>query len=133
MPARRVLTATLTGFAALALVLGAVGLFGLIAHDVASRRIELALRIALGADPARIIWTTVGHGAVTLASGLSLGALLSLWAVRALGVSGLAAEPFGVLGFAPAAMALVLAAAGAIVPVALRAARTDPLIVLRSE
>ena len=55
VPARRVLTAAFTGFAALAVVLGALGLFGVAAHDVASRRAELALRIALGADPTRIL------------------------------------------------------------------------------
>jgi hypothetical protein len=55
MPARRVLTATCMGFALLALVLGAIGLFGVVAHDVASRRAELGLRIALGASPVRIL------------------------------------------------------------------------------
>jgi putative ABC transport system permease protein len=45
MPARRVLTATFMGFAVLAVVLGGIGLFGVVAHDVACRRRELALRI----------------------------------------------------------------------------------------
>lgn len=51
------------GFALLALVLGAIGLFGVIAHDAASRRAELAFRIALGADPIRILSATLGQGA----------------------------------------------------------------------
>ena len=55
VPARRVLTATFMGFALLAVVLGGIGLFGVVAHDVACRRAELALRIALGADPMRIL------------------------------------------------------------------------------
>ena len=55
VPARRVLTATFSAFAVLAVVLGAIGLFGVVAHDVARRRAELALRMALGADPMRIL------------------------------------------------------------------------------
>src|SRR5262249_19740901 len=49
VPVRRVLTAAFTAFALLALILSAIGVFGVTAHDVASRRSELALRIALGA------------------------------------------------------------------------------------
>ncbi|HVQ15046.1 MAG TPA: ABC transporter permease, partial [Vicinamibacterales bacterium] len=60
VPARRVLTATFTGFALLALVLGAIGLFGVVAHDVAQRRGDLALRIALGANPMRLLRATLG-------------------------------------------------------------------------
>ena len=54
---------TFTGFALIALVLGGIGLFGVVAHDVASRRPELALRMALGADPIRILRATLGLGA----------------------------------------------------------------------
>src|SRR5205814_9869943 len=64
VPARRVLTATFMGFALLAVVLGGIGLFGVAAHDVACRRAELALRIALGADPVRILSATLGQGAL---------------------------------------------------------------------
>jgi hypothetical protein len=82
VPARRVLTATFMGFALLAVVLGAIGVFGVVAHDVASRRTELALRIALGADPMRIVTATFGRAAVMVGSGLALGGLLSIWAAR---------------------------------------------------
>src|SRR4030095_7524482 len=64
VPARRVLTATFTGFALLALVLGAIGLFAVVAHDVAQRRGDLALRIALGANPMRLLRATLGQGAL---------------------------------------------------------------------
>ena len=64
VPARRVLTAAFVGFALLAVVLGGIGLFGVLAHDVARRRAEFALRIALGADPMRILRATVGQGAL---------------------------------------------------------------------
>jgi predicted permease len=131
--ARRVLTAALTGFAVLAVLLGAIGLFGVAAHDVACRRVELALRIALGADPARILTATLRQGMLIVGSGLAAGALLSLWAAR--GLSGViyAPERFDFLSIAAAAGLLMAAGAAAVLPAALRAARTDPLIALRSE
>ena len=76
VPARRVLTATFMGFALLAIVLAGIGLFGVVAHDVASRRAELALRLALGADPMRILMRTLvrrGLGARSVVERLSSG------------------------------------------------------------
>ena len=104
MAARRVLTAT---FALLALVLGAIGLFGVVAHDVASRR-RVALRIALGADPTRILSTTLGQGGVMVGAGLVLGGLLSTWATRAVSSSGLVTGPFDALSLAVSVTALAL-------------------------
>jgi predicted permease len=132
VPARRVLTAALTGFALLALVLGAVGLFGVVAHDVARRRQDLALRIALGADPMRLLKATVSQGALMVGTGLVAGGALSIGIGRA----------FAAISIAPhadrwsmAVPALVLAVTGfvAVLPAALQAARTDPLLALRAE
>jgi putative ABC transport system permease protein len=133
VPVRRVLTAAFTGSALLALVLGIVGLFGVMAHEVASRRGELALRVALGASPRRIRGTTLGHGAVIVATGLIGGAVLSLWASRALAQILIGIGPIDVLSVAVATAVLTLAGAGAVFPAAQRAARTDPLIALRAE
>jgi predicted permease len=133
VPARRVLTAAFTGFAALALLLGGLGLFGVAAHDVASRRPELALRIALGADPMRILTATLGQGALLVGSGLVVGGLLSIWAARALSTLLFATDQWDVLSVCIAAAVLMIAAVAAVLPVALRAARTDPLIALRAE
>jgi cell division protein FtsX len=133
VPARRVLTATFMGFALLALVLGAIGLFGIAAHDVAARRTELAIRIALGADPMRILQATLGQGAVMVGSGLAVGGLLSVWAARALSGAGFATDRFDAVSLGVPASILVLAGALAILPAARRAAGTDPLIALRSE
>jgi len=133
VPARRVLTAAFTGFAALAVVLGALGLFGVAAHDVASRRAELALRIALGADPTRILAATLGQGAVMIGAGLLVGAVLSIWTSRALGSAVLATSQLDLASVAAPAVILIVAGACAILPVARRAARTDPLITLRAE
>jgi putative ABC transport system permease protein len=80
VPERRVLTATFMGFALLAVVLGGIRLFGVVAHGVASRRVELAVRIALGADPRRILMSTLGQGAWMVGAGLAVGGVLSVWA-----------------------------------------------------
>jgi ABC-type antimicrobial peptide transport system permease subunit len=133
MPARRLLTAVFTGFALLAVVLGGIGLFGVVAHDVARRRPELALRIALGAKPMRILRATLRQGTSIVGSGLAVGGLLSVWAVQALGTVLFAADRSDLLIVGLAAAALMLAGTVAVLPAALRAAHTDPLIVLRSE
>ena len=133
VPARRVLTATFTGFALLALALGAIGLFGVVAHDVACRRAELALRMALGADPMRILRATLGQGASMVGSGLVVGGALSIWTARTLGGLGFATDRLDGLSVGAPAALLVVAGAVAVLPAARRAARTDPLIALRSE
>jgi predicted permease len=133
VPARRVVTAAFTGFALLAIVLGSIGLFGVAAHDVASRRAELALRIALGADPMRILMRTVGQGARMVAAGLAVGGVLSIWATGALGSMVFGTGRFDPVNVAVAAAVLMVAGIGAVLPAARRAARTDPLSALRSE
>lgn len=133
VPARRVLTATFLGFAVLAVVLGGIGLFGVMAHDVASRRTELGLRIALGANPRRIVMGTLAQGAVMVGAGLAVGVVLSIWASQALSGMVVATARFDGLSVAIAAAVLLVVGACAILPVATRAARTDPLTALRSE
>jgi putative ABC transport system permease protein len=133
VPARRVLTATFLGFALLAIVLGGIGVFGVVAHDVAGRRAELALRLALGADPRRILMRTLAQGAWMVGAGLMVGGVLSIWAVRALGSVVFGTGRFDPVNVAVAAAVLMVVGALAVLPVARRAARTDPLGALRSE
>jgi predicted permease len=133
VPARRVLTATFMGFALLAIVLGGIGLFGVVAHDVAARRAELALRLALGADPMRILVRTLGQGAWMVGAGLVLGGLLSIWATGALSSMVFATGRFDPLNIAVAAAVLMVVGVVAVLPAARRAARTDPVSALRSE
>ena len=133
VPARRVLTATFTGFALLALVLSAIGLFGVVAHDVAQRRGELALRIALGANPMRLLRATLEQGAVMVGSGLFAGGVLSIWVARVLSTTSLAPGHIDVWSIAAAAAVLTVTGLVAVLPAAMRAVRTDPLIALRAE
>jgi hypothetical protein len=133
VPARRVLTATFMGFALLAIVLAGIGLFGVVAHDVASRRAELALRLALGADPMRILLRTLAQGAWMVGLGLVAGSVLSIWTAGALGSLVFATGRSDPLNIALAAAVLMVVGAVAVLPAARRAARTDPLTALRSE
>lgn len=133
VPARRVLTTAFLGFALLAVVLGGIGLFGVVAHDVACRRRELGIRIALGADPRRILGATLAQGALTIGFGLAAGSVLSIWTARALSSVLFATDHLDVLSVGVPAAVLMAAGAVAVLPTALRAARTNPLAALRSE
>jgi predicted permease len=133
LPARRLLTAAFTAFALLAVVLSMIGLFGMAAHDVACRRTELMLRMALGAHPMSILRTTLGRGVVTVAIGVVLGGLLSIWTVKALGGVISNAGSADVLSIGLALLMISAAGVGAVLPAALRASRTDPRAVLYGE
>jgi predicted permease len=133
VPTRRVLTAMFLGFTLLATVLGGIGVFGVVAHDVASRRAELALRLALGAEPMRLLMRTLGQGAWMMGAGLVLGGLLSIGATRALRGVLFTTGRFDPLILAVPAAVLMAVGAIAVLPAARRAARTDPVSALRRE
>jgi putative ABC transport system permease protein len=133
VPARRLLTAAFSGFALLAVVLCAIGLFGITAHDVACRRGEVALRMVLGADPMRILRATLRQSALIVGVGLAGGGLLSIWTVRALSAVASTSGQADVLSIGIAAAVLMATSASAVLPVALRAAHIDPVIALRGE
>jgi putative ABC transport system permease protein len=133
VPARRVLVAAFTSFALLAIGLVALGLFGVVAHDVAARRRELALRLALGADPRRILLKTVGQAISMVGTGLVPGGILSLWATRAFGTVVVETSQFDPGDVLLAALVLMVVGALAVLPTAQRAARTDPLAALLAD
>jgi predicted permease len=131
VPARRVLAATFTAFAVLAVVLGALGLFGVIAHDVARRRTELALRFALGAAPRRVLLATLRQAGGLLVAGLAIGVLLSAWTSTALREFLFEVGPYDPLTFAGVALLILIIGLAAVFPAARRAARVDPAQLLR--
>ena len=125
-------TVLFTAFAAAALLLAAVGIYGLMAFGVEQRRLEIGIRLAIGATPAQVRRMVVAQ-ALRLASGGALaGVLASLVAARYM-----KALLFGVRPADPAVMAIsclllpVVAAAAAYLP-ARRASRLDPSKALRS-
>jgi predicted permease len=118
-------------FGVLALVLAAVGLYGVIAYGVAQRRSELGVRIALGAKRGSIVTTMLGHVMTPVGIGVAAGVGLSVWAatlVRSL-LYGLEPRDPVTLTGAVAVLATVATIAGWLP--AYRASRLDPAKVLR--
>jgi len=118
-------------FGGLALLLAAIGLYGVVAHAVDVRRTEIGLRLALGADRLGILALVFRRVAVMLAIGLAAGLGLSLWASRFVGALLFHLEPRDVTTFAAALTVLVAASALAAWIPARRASRIDPAQVLR--
>lgn len=132
--ARQRLSAVILGvFALVAIVLAAVGLYGVVAHSVTERTREIGVRMALGAERAQVLRLFVTHGVVTAAvgtiAGLAGAAVLSRWLETLLfGVD--PADPATLIGVA--VVLLLVAAVACYIP-ARRAARVDPLIALKGE
>jgi putative ABC transport system permease protein len=130
---RRLTTLVVAAFALLALVLGAVGVYGVVAHLVALRTREIGIRIALGAVPREILRLVLAQGVRLAVVGIALGLLAALAVSRLLGRLLFEVEPTDTPTFVGTAVALaVVALAASLVP-ALRALRTDPMDALRSE
>jgi putative ABC transport system permease protein len=120
-------------FAAAALLLAAVGLYGLISYTVAQRAAEISVRLALGATPSQIVRLIVGQGLRLSIAGVIIGLVGALGVARLL--QGLlfsisATEPMVYASLAVALLAIAMLAS--YVP-ARRAMRIDPIRALRAE
>jgi putative ABC transport system permease protein len=120
-------------FAALALLLAAIGLFGVMAYSVTQRTNELGVRTALGASPFELGSLVVGHGIRMTAIGVALGlvfATLGSWIVSRFlfGIRALDLMSFG----AACLLTIVVAILASAVP-AIRASRVAPAVALRAE
>jgi putative ABC transport system permease protein len=118
-------------FGGLALLLAAVGLYGVVAHAVRARQREIGLRIALGAAPSSILRLVFERVGLLIAAGLALGLAGSLWAARFLEALLFHLEPRDPVTFGGAAAVLVVVGVLAAWLPAHRAARLDPVTVLR--
>jgi predicted permease len=124
-------------FASLAVLLAAIGTYGLISYSVARRTSEIGVRMALGARTAALVWMVLRESLTLLAAGLLIGVPVALGVTRGL-TTLLKTELFNVNAMDPIAFlaaVLVVSAmtlAAAFVP-ARRAARVDPLIALRCD
>lgn len=128
------LNATLLGaFAALALLLAAVGIYGVIAHSVTQRRQEIGVRLALGAQPGDVFRLVVRQGAALAAAGLAIG-LVASWLLTPVLRSWLyEIEPTDPLTFAGVAIVLGAIALVATAIPARRATKVDPVLAMRAE
>jgi putative ABC transport system permease protein len=128
------LNAVLLGvFAALALIIAAIGIYGVLAYSVNQRRREIGLRIALGAQPDRVLRLVVGEGMRVGAFGIVLGLLGGLGLGRVVSSLVYGVQVYDPSTFVVVAVVLgVVALAACFIP-ARRAARVDPIVALRTE
>jgi putative ABC transport system permease protein len=130
---RRLTTLLVAGFAALALGLGAVGVYGVVSHLVVQRTREIGIRIALGAMPREILRLVLSQGAWLAGLGIAAGLLGAFLATRLLAGLLFGVGPTDPFTFLATAATLALVAVLASLVPALRAVRTDPMDALRSE
>lgn len=129
----RFLGVLLAVFAATALVLAAVGLYGVVAYGVERRRREMGIRLALGADGSRLRGMVLGAGLRLTGVGVAVGVLGAWFASRALTSLLFEVAPSDPLTFAVTVLVLGTTAVLASWLPALRASRSDPAEVLRAE
>jgi predicted permease len=131
--ARPRLYAMLLGtFAAFALAIAGVGLFGVLSYSVAQRSREIGVRTALGAQVRDIVGLVVGQSMAIAGAGVVVGLVASFWLTRALQRFLYGITPHDAASFAAVAALLTIVAAVASIVPARRAAKVDPVKVLRA-
>jgi putative ABC transport system permease protein len=123
----------LAGFAATALVLAAIGVYGLISYSVAQRTREIGIRVALGARPGQVVAPIVREGMTLAVIGVALGIAGAAAVTRLIASFLFGVEPNDPLTFAAVAALLLLVALLASYVPSRRALRVDPLTALRAE
>jgi putative ABC transport system permease protein len=123
--------ALIGGFAAIALLLAAVGIGGVLAITVSRRTQEIGIRLALGADAGVVIRMVIRQGMTLVAAGLAIGVPLALAATRLLTSLLFETTPHDAAAFAGATLVLCLVACAACAAPAIRASRVDPMRALR--
>ena len=120
-------------FAALALLMSSIGIYGVLAYLVDQRTSEIGVRMALGADRGDILRLVLRQGLVLAAIGIAVGLVGAVFAARAIANMLFGVSPFDPVTFAGIALALTMVAALACYLPARRATRVDPLTALRQE
>ncbi|PYT94197.1 MAG: hypothetical protein DMG36_06050 [Acidobacteria bacterium] len=129
----RVVTKLMVFFAALAMFLGAIGIYGVMAHLVSQRIHEIGIRMALGASPAQVMRMVIGQGLKLELIGVAIGVLVALGAARALTTELYQVTPSDPATFIGVPVLFALVAVAACYIPARRGMRVDPLVALRYE
>ena len=122
-----------TIFAAVALGLSLLGVYGILAYSIARRRAEIGVRVALGATERSIARMVVGQGMTLVLVGTILGLASAAASSRLLASQLFGVSPFDAASFVGVATVVLLVAFGATLIPAARAARTDPAVALQAE
>jgi len=133
MAQRWLQTTILSGFAAIALMLASIGVYGVIAYSVGQRRREFGIRLALGARRGEIVRLVMRRGVVLFASGAAVGLLAAAASARVLSTLLFNVTAFDPLSFGVATLVMLAVAFAACGIPAHRAGSVDPSLALRSE
>ena len=128
---QRIAVTLLTVFGGLAVLLAAVGLYGVMSHAVSQSTRDLGLRMALGARASDLLKMVISNGLALTTGGVLLGALAALGLTRLLGYLLYKVSPRDPLSFAAASIVMMLSALAACLLPAWRATRIDPVRALR--
>jgi ABC-type antimicrobial peptide transport system permease subunit len=127
------LTVLFAAFALLALVLGAVGIYGLVSYSVTQRTHEIGIRMALGARAANVLTLIMKNGLTLVMAGIVIGIGSALVLTRFLATLLFGIQPTDSVTFVVvSAVFFVIAMVAALIP-AIRATRVDPVVALRNE
>ncbi len=129
----RVVTKLMVFFGTLAMLLGAIGIYGVMAHLVLQRTHEIGIRTALGARPAQVMGMVIGQGLKLASIGVGVGVLCALGTSRALATELYHVTPNDPLTFIAVPIVFAGVAAAACWIPARRAMRVDPMVALRHE
>lgn len=129
----RVVADVMVFFSALAMFLGAIGIYGVMAHLVSQRIHEIGIRMALGASPAQVLRMVISQGLKLALIGVTVGLLVALGATRGLATELYQVTPYDPSTFIGVPLLFALVALAACYLPARRGTRVDPLVALRYE
>ena len=131
--APRMAAALLSVFGLIALILAAIGIYGVMAYSIAQRTREVGIRMALGAQPGDVLKLVIGQGMLLAGTGVVVGLIAAFGVARLFASLLFGVRPTDPLTFIAVAAVMSLSALAACYFPARRAMRVDPIVALRYE